>query len=158
MADNVPITPGSGVNIAAEQMGDGSYVQRVKPTFGAVDTATDVSAATPLPVTQDGTTELNRFENLLIAFRQLLGAAAGQPPDASGRTRALVDSISAGVTLPTVTTVTTVSTVTAVTTVTTVSILSQVKSAGVGAVPLDLATMAQANVAVALQRRQITVS
>jgi hypothetical protein len=147
-ADNVSITPGSGVSIAAEQLADGSYVQRMKPTFGSVDTATDVSSTTPLPVTQDGTTELNRIENLVIALRQLVNslAASAQAPDAWGRTRVTLDNSASAQVLGTVTTVTTVTS------------LTTVKSAGFSSVPLDLVTLAQANTTAALQRRQIVVS
>ncbi len=49
MADNVAITPGSGVTIAADDISSVWY-QRVKVTQGADGTATDVSTAAPLPV------------------------------------------------------------------------------------------------------------
>lgn len=51
MSDNIPITPGSGVTIAAENV-SGVYYQVVKVAYGALDTATDVSASAPLPVSQ----------------------------------------------------------------------------------------------------------
>lgn len=50
MADNVPITPGSGAEIATDDV-DGVQFQRVKVNFGAEGQATDVSPANPLPVT-----------------------------------------------------------------------------------------------------------
>ena len=50
MADNVQITPGSGANIATDDVGGVQY-QRVKVNFGAEGQATDVSPANPLPVT-----------------------------------------------------------------------------------------------------------
>ena len=50
MADNVPITPGSGEVIAADQIGGVQY-QRVKVNYGTDGNATDVSASNPLPVT-----------------------------------------------------------------------------------------------------------
>ena len=49
MADNVGYTPGSGATIAADDIGAGVLVQRVKVTHGVDGTATDVSAAAPLP-------------------------------------------------------------------------------------------------------------
>lgn len=49
MADNVAVTPGSGASVAADEI-SGVYHQRVKVEFGADGTATDVSAAAPLPV------------------------------------------------------------------------------------------------------------
>jgi len=49
MADNVPITAGSGTTIATDDVGGGVQVQRVKVTFGADGTATDANSTTPLP-------------------------------------------------------------------------------------------------------------
>ena len=49
MADNIAVTPGTGATIAADDIG-GVLVQRVKATWGVDGTATDVSAANPLPV------------------------------------------------------------------------------------------------------------
>jgi hypothetical protein len=49
MADNVAITPGSGATIAADDIG-GVLHQRIKIETGADGTATDVSAANPMPV------------------------------------------------------------------------------------------------------------
>ena len=48
MADNTPQT--GSATIAADDIGGGVLVQRVKPCFGADGTATDPSAATPFPV------------------------------------------------------------------------------------------------------------
>jgi len=50
MADNVPVTPGSGTNIASDDIG-GVQFQRVKVTHGQDGTATDASSINPLPVT-----------------------------------------------------------------------------------------------------------
>jgi hypothetical protein len=49
MADNVAITPGSGASVAADNVG-GTLYQRVKLAHGADGSATDVSAASGLPV------------------------------------------------------------------------------------------------------------
>ena len=49
MADNVTVTEGVGVEIAADEI-DGVKYQRMKLTHGADGTATDASAAAPLPV------------------------------------------------------------------------------------------------------------
>jgi hypothetical protein len=49
MADNVAITPGTGTSIATDDIGGVQY-QRVKVTFGADGTASDVSSGSPLPV------------------------------------------------------------------------------------------------------------
>jgi hypothetical protein len=48
MADNVAITPGTGASIAADDIG-GVLHQRVKLSVGADGSATDLSAANPMP-------------------------------------------------------------------------------------------------------------
>jgi hypothetical protein len=52
MADNVAITAGSGTTIAADDIGAGVLVQRVKSTWGPDGTAndTDVASGKPMPV------------------------------------------------------------------------------------------------------------
>lgn len=52
MADNIAITAGSGTSIAADDIGAGLLVQRVKTTWGPDGTANDADVATgkPLPV------------------------------------------------------------------------------------------------------------
>lgn len=50
MADNVGVTPGSGVTVATDDIGGVQY-QRVKVTFGTDGSATDASSSNPLPVT-----------------------------------------------------------------------------------------------------------
>jgi hypothetical protein len=56
MPDNLGYTPGTGANVAADEVpgGSGVFVQRVKNTFGADGTSTDVSATTPLPAEPPG--------------------------------------------------------------------------------------------------------
>lgn len=49
MADDITVTPGTGVTIAADDVG-GKLYQRVKLAHGADGSATDVSVAAPLPV------------------------------------------------------------------------------------------------------------
>lgn len=49
MADGVAITAGSGTTIATDDIA-GVHYQRVKPVHGADGSATDTSAAAPLPV------------------------------------------------------------------------------------------------------------
>ncbi len=51
MSDNVAITQGSGTTIAADNISSVLY-QRTKMVWGADGTATDVSAANPLPTTR----------------------------------------------------------------------------------------------------------
>lgn len=55
MADNVPITSGTGTNIATDDIG-GVHFQRIKPVVGADGVGVDVSAAAPMPVTKAGST------------------------------------------------------------------------------------------------------
>lgn len=50
MADNVGYTPGAGATVAADEIG-GVLHQRVKIGIGDDGTATDVSAANPMPIT-----------------------------------------------------------------------------------------------------------
>ena len=56
MADNVVLSAGTadGVTLATDDVG-GVHYQIVKVSFGALDTATAVSGANPLPVVQTGT-------------------------------------------------------------------------------------------------------
>jgi len=52
MADNVTITAGSGVTVAADDIGGGVLAQRVKPVWGPDGTGNDTDVATgkPLPI------------------------------------------------------------------------------------------------------------
>jgi hypothetical protein len=54
MADNVGYTPGTGAQIAADEIA-GVLYQRAKLTFGIDGEAADVSAINPLPVSVTGT-------------------------------------------------------------------------------------------------------
>lgn len=111
MADNVGYTPGSGATVAADEI-NGALYQRIKPTFGADGTATDVSVVNPLPVFDD------RNEQLLSLLQRLVKIMeSNQVVDSAQRQRITLDAFTAGVALPTVTTVATVTTVTTVTTV-----------------------------------------
>lgn len=52
--DTIPISPGTGtgtVDVAVDTLADGSKIQRMKVSFGDDGNASDVSSATPLPVT-----------------------------------------------------------------------------------------------------------
>lgn len=53
MADNVPVTPGSGVILATDDIG-GVHYPINKLAFGPLDTATIVSTTNGLPVQQQG--------------------------------------------------------------------------------------------------------
>lgn len=60
MADNVPITAGSGTSIATDDVG-GVHYQIVKPAYGALDSATLVTPTTPLPVADVEETSIFRM-------------------------------------------------------------------------------------------------
>jgi len=112
MADNVTL-PAAGTSVAADEIG-GVLYQRVKNTFGADGTATDVSANTPMPVTIDSGALLAVLEELAEVIGMLRTGAGSQLPDGYGRTRVSVDNIGSTVTIPTVTTVSAVSRVSAI--------------------------------------------
>ena len=102
MSDNVGDTPGSGAIVAADEIG-GVLYQRVKMTAGEDGTATDVSAAAPLPVADSSA------NSLLRGLLQMLMAPLGYDKSLQRqRGTVLVESG----TVTTVTTVTTVGTVT----------------------------------------------
>jgi hypothetical protein len=73
MADNIGYTPGSGAVVAADDVG-GVLYQRIKPAFGADNTAVDVSEANPLPVTD---AQLADVELLLTRMLNALNAPQG---------------------------------------------------------------------------------
>lgn len=61
MADNITLNAGSGGAVVAADDISSVWHQRVKVEFGADGSATDVSAANPLPVTPRGATSLWRW-------------------------------------------------------------------------------------------------
>jgi hypothetical protein len=115
MADNVGYTPGSGATIAADDVG-GVLYQRVKLTAGAENSATDISSAFPLPVS-DAVAEETRQSMSMLLTRILNYLNAPMGYDKSLQRQRGTVLIESG-TVTTVTTVTTVSTVTTCSTVT----------------------------------------
>jgi hypothetical protein len=75
MADNVPITAGSGTTIATDDIGGGVQVQRVKTTWGPDGTANDADVATgkPLPVQLRGSDGTDRSNLLPVNVSQVGG-------------------------------------------------------------------------------------
>lgn len=71
MVDNTTYTPGSGATIAADDIGSGVLVQRVKNTYGPDGTATDVDATHALPTTLTDNTNA-------VSVLKSDGTAAGQ--------------------------------------------------------------------------------
>ncbi len=117
MADNIGYTPGSGATIAADDVG-GVLYQRVKLTAGAENSATDISDAFPLPVS-DAVAEESRqgLINLMVRALNYLNAPQGYDKSLQrGRVTAVLESGTGTVT--TVSTVTTCSTVTNLTNIT----------------------------------------
>lgn len=53
MPDNLPVTPGTGTQVATDEIG-GIHYQRVKMTTGVDGSAVDVSASNPAPVVAGG--------------------------------------------------------------------------------------------------------
>jgi hypothetical protein len=132
MADNVPITAGSGTNIATDDIGGVQY-QRVKPSFGADGFAVDVSAANPMPVIIDGGAIYDSLEHIRQGISVLNRRAHLARVDASGRQSVIFDtgsSLGAITSLGTVTTVTGVTTVSTVTTVNTVAAVTALNNFG----------------------------
>lgn len=114
MADNVGITPGAGATVAADDIG-GILHQRVKIVVGDDGVnAGDVSLANPIPTRENGEL-LEALEAMRLGLQALTRTIGQTYPDVSGRLRVAIDSISAALTLATITTVGTVTTVSTVT-------------------------------------------
>jgi hypothetical protein len=109
MADNVGYTPGSGATVAADDIG-GILHQRVKLSIGEDGSATDASRENPVPMEAIGEL-IEAIEAQRMALQALVRTIGQSMPDTAGRLRVLVDSISASLTLATITTVGTVTTV-----------------------------------------------
>jgi hypothetical protein len=79
MADNVAITAGSGVTIAADDVG-GVHYQRVKVNWGPDATANEADVATgkPLPVQLRGSDGTDRSNLLPVSNTVLTNVCAGE--------------------------------------------------------------------------------
>jgi hypothetical protein len=124
MADNVPVTAGIGTTIATDDIGGVNY-QRVKMSIGEDGVAVDASRTNPVPIEAIGEL-IEAIEAQRMALQALVRTIGQSMPDTAGRLRVLVDSISASLTLATITTVGTVTTVSTVTTVGTLSNQTQI--------------------------------
>ncbi len=124
MADNVGYTPGTGVTVAADDIG-GVLYQRIKPTFGEDGIAIDTSKSNPLPVVADQSDDLLRMLSRLVKLLE-----SNAVVDAQNRQRVTVDSIAGTAVLAAVTTVTTVSTVASITAGTITAVNNLVANAG----------------------------
>lgn len=72
MADDVPITAGSGTNVATDEIG-GRHFQRMKITWGVDGVADDASAANPLPTVLPNATTTVPFSGVSAAPMRVVG-------------------------------------------------------------------------------------
>jgi hypothetical protein len=112
MADNLGYTPGTGANVATEEV-NGVHHQRVLMETAVEGVPTDVSASSPMPVVS------SRSDDLLVILSRIVKLLESNATvDSAQRQRVVVDSgaitasIAASQTLANVTTVATVSSVT----------------------------------------------
>ena len=111
MPDNIGYTPGTGATVAADDIG-GVLYQRIKPTYGADGSATDVSESNGLPVQAVGEL-IEAVEAMRIAVASLVKTIGVALPNASGQPIMEVRQVAAANLNATVTgSLTTVSTVT----------------------------------------------
>lgn len=108
MADNIGYTPGTGATVAADDIG-GVLYQRVKPAIGQDGEASDISASNPMPVAAYGEL-IESMEAMRMAVQAMTRTIGQMQPDTAARMRVALDSITAGLTLATITTVGTVTT------------------------------------------------
>lgn len=120
MADNTTLNTGTGGDlIASDELTTingaaataGLKVQRTKVGFGVDGTFTDASESSPMPMAAYGEL-IEAIEAMRIAVQAMTRTMGQMQPDTAARMRVAVDSISAGLTLATLTTVTTVATLT----------------------------------------------
>jgi hypothetical protein len=105
MVDNIGYTPGTGANIAADEIA-GVFHQRLKLSIGEDGTAVDLSKSNPMPM------EAQRVEDLLVMIGRLLKILESNGVvDIAQRQRITLDAITAGLTLAVVSTVGTVNNV-----------------------------------------------
>lgn len=114
MVDNVTITEGSGTQIAADDVGGVKY-QRIKVAIGEDGTANDVSSSNPLPtqIIQNGTSQTIQVKDEAVELLKILVDLlySNAITDAGQRQRIVIDAITAGLTLATVTSVSSVTNV-----------------------------------------------
>jgi hypothetical protein len=113
MADNIGYTPGTGATVAADDIG-GVLYQRVKPVIGQDGEASDISTSNPMPMAAYGEL-IESMEAMRMAVQAMTRTIGQMQPDTAARMRVAIDSITAGLTLATITTVGTVTTVATVT-------------------------------------------
>lgn len=126
MADNTQLNTGTGGDlIATDELltlngvaaATGLKAQRVKVGFGPDGAMSDVQESAPMPVALYGEA-IEALEAMRMAVQALTRTVGLMQPDTAARMRVALDSITAGLTLATITTVGTVTTVTTVSTLT----------------------------------------
>lgn len=75
MVDNVPITAGSGTNVASDDVG-GVQFQRVKPSWGVDGAAVDASLTDPLPTQAQGIAYAGTSGNIAAGGTGTIGPLA----------------------------------------------------------------------------------
>lgn len=120
MADNTQLNTGTGGDlIATDELNllngaaaaTGLKVQRVKVGYGPDGSLQDVTPDAPLPVVAYGEL-IEAIESMRMAVHTLTRTMGQMQPDTAARMRVALDSISAGLTLATITTITGVTTLT----------------------------------------------
>ena len=117
MADNITAlaNTGSGTDVFATDDIGGVNYPRTKVGFGVDGSYVDASATNPLPVQAYGEL-VEAIEAMRMAVQALTRSGLGQAmPDTAQRLRVVVDAITTGLTLATITTVGTVTTVSTMT-------------------------------------------
>jgi hypothetical protein len=117
MADNITAlaNTGTGTDVLATDEIAGVHYPRAKIGFGVDGSYTDASATNPMPVAAYGEL-IEAIEAMRMAVQALTRSGLGQSmPDTAQRLRVVVDAITAGLTLATITTVGTVTTVSTMT-------------------------------------------
>jgi hypothetical protein len=125
MADNTALNTGAGGDtIATDELvtinggaSTGVKVQRVKVGYGLDSDFTDASITNPLPINAYGEL-IESLEAMRMATQAMTRTLGQMQPDTAARMRVALDSITAGLTLATITTVGTVSAVSTVTALT----------------------------------------
>lgn len=119
MADSqLGYTPGAGANVATELDGSSRHHQKAVVEFVAPGgVPTSVTPTSGMPVEAVGEL-IEAIEAMRIAVQSMTRTIGLMQPDTAARMRVALDSITAGLTLATITTVGTVTAVTTVSTLT----------------------------------------
>ena len=148
-ASSLGYTPGSGATVATELDSSNNHHQKTVNEILLSGEPTPVSEAAPMPAALYGEA-IEAIEAMRYAVQSLTRTIGLMQPDTAARMRVALDSITAGLTLATITTV---GTVTTVTTVSTLTNQSQIGGIAANEQILSLMRMSADNI-----RRNITVT